>query len=246
MITYITVHCLFVPIQPEKAYQLSSRQQYSFGQQMGIRFVGVFSFLVVNLLGKTLKFEVEGLEHLEQIERAGHQPIYCVWHDRIVAGTYLLRDRGIVVMTSQSRDGEYIARFLQRFGFGVARGSSSRGGSGALVEMIRVMRGGRPTAFTVDGPRGPRYEAKPGPVLLAKKTGDAMMPFTVECEKFWKIKSWDRMQVPKPFSRVKFILGAPIFVDANSSDENLALRLTDLQRSLDELVERGRQWRERN
>jgi lysophospholipid acyltransferase (LPLAT)-like uncharacterized protein len=233
-----------VPAATEKAYQNSPLVQYSLGQRLIIRIVGALSFLAVKILGSSLRFEVEGLEHLEQIESAGRQPIYCVWHDRIVAGTYFLRGRGIVVMTSQSRDGEYIAGFLQRFGFGVARGSSSRGGSGALVEMIRVMRAGRPTAFTVDGPRGPRYEAKPGPVLLAKKTGDPMMPFVVECEKFWKMKSWDRLQVPKPFSRVKFIIAAPIFVDANSSDEDLELRLADLQWSLNELVERGCEWRE--
>jgi lysophospholipid acyltransferase (LPLAT)-like uncharacterized protein len=233
-----------VPSATEKAYQTSSLDQYSFGQRFIIRLIGALSFLAVKTLGSTLRYEVEGLEHLEQIESAGHPPIYCVWHDRIIAGTYFLRDRGIVVMTSQSRDGEYIARFLQRLGFGVARGSSSRGGSGALVEMIRVMRTERATAFTVDGPRGPRYQAKPGPVLLSKKTGDPMMPFTVECRRFWKMKSWDQLQVPKPFSRVKFILGAPIFVDANSSDADLKQRLVDLQQSLDDLVERGQRWRE--
>jgi lysophospholipid acyltransferase (LPLAT)-like uncharacterized protein len=233
-----------VPSATEKAYQTSSLDQYSFGQRFIIRLIGALSFLAVKTLGSTLRYEVEGLERLEQIESAGHPPIYCVWHDRIIAGTYFLRDRGIVVMTSQSRDGEYIARFLQRFGFGVARGSSSRGGSGALVEMIRVMLTGRPTAFTVDGPIGPRYQAKPGPVLLAKKTGDPIMPFSVECRKFWKMKSWDRLQVPKPFSRVKVMIAAPIFVDANSSEEDQELKLAELQKALDELVERGRQWRE--
>src|SRR5205814_1528691 len=117
------------------------------------------------------------------------------------------RKRGIVVLTSKSFDGEYIARFIQRFGYGAIRGSSSRGGSRAIVEMIKAMRRGLPTAFTVDGPRGPKYEVKAGPVFLAKKTGNPIMPFVIEPRSCWTTRSWDKMHNPKPFTRALTIIG---------------------------------------
>ena len=144
-------------------------------------------------------------------------------------------------MTSRSFDGEYIARFLTRFGFGAIRGSSSRGGVRGLVEMIRLMREGVPMAFTVDGPRGPRYEAKSGPVMLAKKTGNPILPFVIECSSYWQIKSWDRLQIPRPFARAKVIYAEPIFVPEDGDDEGVRLKL---QTALDDLVERGARWRE--
>ena len=94
-------------------------------------------------------------------------------------------------MTSRSFDGEYIARFIQRFGYGAVRGSSTRGGVGAIVEMARLMRAGCTTAFTIDGPKGPRYVAKMGAVLLAKKSGHPIMPVTMALRSYWKIPSWD-------------------------------------------------------
>src|SRR5207245_989017 len=101
--------------------------------------------------------------------------------------TYFFRHRGIVVMSSQSFDGEYTARLIQRFGYGTARGSSTRGSIGAIIEMVRLMRNGRPTAFTIDGPKGPRHVARPGAVLLAKKTGQPVLPFTITAACCWEL-----------------------------------------------------------
>ena len=113
-----------------------------------------------------------------------------------------------------------------------------------MVEMIREMRRGTPMAFTVDGPRGPRYEAKPGAVVLAKKTGNPMVPFLVECESSWRVGSWDRLHIPKPFTKALFIVGDPIFVDEASGDAGVQSKRVELQRALEELVERGRVWAE--
>ena len=211
---------------------------------MLIRLADLAFFIAISLIGRTIRWEVDGIEHLEAVTAVGKQPIYCLWHDRIFAGTYFLRHRGIVVLTSQSKDGEYIARFLRRFGFGAVRGSSSRGGVKALVEMIRSMRRGLPMAFTVDGPRGPRYEAKAGPVLLAQKTGNPMLPFSVECDRFRTVKSWDRLQIPIPFTRARFTYAAPIYVSVQGSDVDE--KRGELQASLERLVELGKEWRERN
>ena len=95
-------------------------------------------------------------------------------------------------------------------------------------------------AFTVDGPRGPKYEVKSGPVFLAKKTGNPILPFVIESQRYWAAKSWDQMHIPKPFSRAVTIIGEPIYVDRNADDTEVAAKLAELQRSLDNLVERGR------
>jgi lysophospholipid acyltransferase (LPLAT)-like uncharacterized protein len=231
-----------VPNQKDRVYQFASLADYSLRERILIRLADIAFFLVIKILGCLARFDVHGHEHFDAIEKAGKIPIYTFWHDRIFLGTYFFRDRGIVVMTSKSLDGEYIARFIQRFGYGAIRGSSSRGGARALVEMIKAMRGGLPMAFTLDGPRGPKYEAKLGPVILAKKTGHPIMPFVVEPRRFWKLTSWDRMQIPWPFSRVAVIIGEPIYVGEKATETEIESKLAELQRSLDDLVERGKRW----
>lgn len=210
---------------------------------MLIRIADAVFYLAIKLIGSTIRWEIEGEETLSNVIAAGRQPIYCLWHDRIFGGTFFLRDRGIVVITSQSLDGEYIARFLKRFGFGTIRGSSSRGGVKALVEMIRHMRRGHSMAFTVDGPRGPRYAAKTGAIVLAKKTGNPIVPFSVECARYWTINSWDRMQIPKPFTRARFMTAAAIEVPPEIDDAEVENKRLELERTLESLVASGQRWR---
>ena len=172
-------------------------------------------------------------------------PIYTFWHNRVFLATYFWRRRGIVVMTSQSFDGEYIARFIQRFGYGAARGSSTRGATGAIVEMVRLMRTGCPTAFTIDGPKGPRYVAKMGAVLLAKKTGNPILPFTITARKSWEAKkSWDGFQTPKPFTRARVDIARPIYVPSDATDEVLEAKRDELQGALDQINQQGEEWRQ--
>ena len=224
----------------EKVYEFASLARYPLKDRVLIRAADLAFYLLRRVIGGTIRFEISGWENFRSIERAGKLPIYSFWHDRIFAGTYFFRNRGIVVITSQSLDGEYIARFIQRLGYGSVRGSSSRGGVGALIEMIRLMRSGLPMAFTVDGPRGPRYEAKSGPVLLAKKTGNPMLPFIVECRKYWTVKSWDRLQIPRPFTRAKLVINEPIYVPADAQDADVEIYRRKLQDSLDDLVAKGK------
>lgn len=235
-----------MPTHIDKAFAHASLAAYSFKQRILVRLTAFGLYLLFHAIGVTLKYDVEGQEHLNQIDRDGKLPIYCFWHDRIFAGTYFFRNRKIIVMNSLSFDGAYMARFVQKLGYGSVRGSSTRGGTGALVEMIRLMRSGFATAFTVDGPRGPRYEAKLGPVLLAKKTGDPLLPFLLECTRFWTINSWDKAQIPKPFSKVKLMIENPIYVPENASDDGLESKRIELQSALESLVEQGKNWRERS
>ncbi|MDX6577201.1 MAG: hypothetical protein QOE96_3154 [Blastocatellia bacterium] len=229
-----------------RAYSFASLANYSFADRLLIRAADLVFFTLIKMIGRTVKFEVQGWEHWDAASTEGKLPIYTFWHNRVFLSTYFWRRRRIVVMTSQSFDGEFIARFIQRFGYGAARGSSTRGATGAVVRMVRLMRAGCPTAFTIDGPKGPRYVAKMGSVLLAKKTGNPILPFTISADKFWEArKSWDRFQVPRPFTRARVEIAAPIYVQPNADDTELNAKRDELQRALDELNERGKAWRDR-
>jgi lysophospholipid acyltransferase (LPLAT)-like uncharacterized protein len=218
-----------------RAYRFADLSDYGLKQRLAVR-AAAFAFpLLIRAVCSTLRFSVEGREHWDEAARGGRLPIYTFWHDRIFAGTYFFRGRRIVIMTSQSFDGEYIARFIQRLGYGAVRGSSTRGGVGALVELTRLVRQGCPAGFSIDGPRGPRHVAKMGAVLLAKKTGQPVLPFGVNAERFWPLKSWDRMQIPRPFSRVRVRFAPPIEVPADADEETLNARRDELQRALEEV-----------
>ncbi|HKQ90797.1 MAG TPA: lysophospholipid acyltransferase family protein [Blastocatellia bacterium] len=214
-----------------KLYAFAPLDRYTFKQRLIIRFAGVALYLLVRAIGATLKFEVRGWEHHTDREPL----VYCFWHNRIPIATYFWRHRGIVVMSSRSFDSEYIARFIQRFGYGAAKGSSTRGALSGLIQMIRAVRSGKSAAFTVDGPRGPIYEAKPGALLLAKKTGAAILPFSISLDRCWRLPSWDRIEIPKPFAKAHVVIGERIYVK-DADDEAEQRRF---QRALDELRERG-------
>ncbi len=229
----------------DRAYSFARLSTYPFKDRVMIRAADLVFFLLIKLIGRTVKFAITGWENWEAASRDGRLPIYTFWHSHVFLSTYFWRDRRIVVMTSRSFDGEYIARFIQRFGYGAARGSSTRGATGAVVEMVRLMRAGCPTAFTIDGPKGPRHIVKMGAVLLAKKTGNPILPFTITARNFWELKSWDRGQIPKPFTCARVDIGEPIYVRADADDVELQAKRDELQRALDGLEQRGGDKEER-
>ena len=169
-------------------------------------------------LAATFRWRTEGLEHLEAAERAGKPPIFAFWHGRILPATYFFRRRAIVVITSENFDGEWIAGIIERFGYGTARGSSSRGARRALLQLTREMAAGRPAAFTVDGPRGPARIAQAGAVWLSKATGNPVLPFHIESDRHWRLRSWDQTEIPKPYANVALAMGAPIVVPRDADD----------------------------
>ena len=211
------------------------------GRMNGLKiwFISLLGYWAIRVIGSTLRWQVEGQENLQAIRAAKKNAIFTFWHGRIFLGTYYFRNQGIVVMTSRNRDGEYIARVIRRFGYGAARGSSTRGGKRALVEMIREMRNNSDVAFTIDGPRGPRYVAKPGAVWLASKTGNAILPFHISPQRKWVLNSWDLFHIPKPFSRALLLMGNPIYVQADAGEAQLAESQQILQHSLEDLLRRG-------
>jgi lysophospholipid acyltransferase (LPLAT)-like uncharacterized protein len=222
-----------------RAFRFADLSSYAPKKRFLIRAADLAFFVLINVISRTIRWQVEGWENWEAATRDGQIPIYTFWHNRVFLATYFWRKRRIVVMTSQSFDGEYIARFIQRFGYGAARGSSTRGAVGAIIEMTRLMRAGCPTAFTIDGPKGPRYLAKMGAVLLAKKTGHPILPFTISARHWEVTKSWDRFQVPLPFTRARVDIASPIFVPADTDDGGLETKRAELQAALDEINKLG-------
>ncbi len=194
---------------------------------------------LINALGHTLRWRVEGLHHLDAIVASGRQPVMAFWHGRILPATYYFRRRGIVVITSENFDGEWIARIIERFGFSTARGSSSRGGLKAMLQLVRDMEQGKPAGFTLDGPRGPARVAQPGAIWLARATGNPVLPFHLEASSHWTAKSWDRTQIPKPFSTVALVVGEPLDVRSDATDEQLELSRKELERRLGNLETRA-------
>jgi lysophospholipid acyltransferase (LPLAT)-like uncharacterized protein len=227
----------------ERAYAFADLAAYPFKKRLLIRAADLAFYFLINLIGRTARFEVIDWHNHDEATKDGGLPIYVFWHDRIFLTTYWWRKRKIVVMTSQSFDGEYIARFIQRFGYGAVRGSSSRGAVGAVVEMARLMRAGCTTAFTIDGPKGPPYVAKMGAALLAKKSGHPIMPVTMTLARCWKVPSWDSFQIPKPFTRARVYVAPPIRVPFDADEELLQAKRDELQAALDDLNRRGDAWR---
>ena len=212
--------------------------------------IATLGYPVVRALTSTWTWKVSGAEHLDAITNAGHHPILALWHGRILAATPYFQRRGIVAMASENFDGEWIARLLGKFGYGAARGSSSRGGPAArgstsrggpaaLRQLVRDVKA-RGVAFTLDGPRGPAEVAQPGAVWLAKATGQPLLPFHSEAASSWTLNSWDRTQIPKPFTVVAMAISAPIYVPRDADERVMEAFRSRLAASLAEARENCR------
>lgn len=211
-------------------------QGFSLRQRLVLSLVSTLGYLAIRFIGPTLRFTVS-------IEDGGpptehfHPAIYVFWHRCVFPATWFFRRRNIAVMTSKSFDGEYIARIIEMFGFPAVRGSSSRGGVRALLGMHKILDKNASVAFTIDGPRGPRYVAKPGPVLLARNTGVPIMCFHIALEKAWVLKSWDRFMIPRPFSRAFVRLGSLMHAPRDLDSAGVNAYHTQMQATLDRIRE---------
>ena len=207
------------------------RRKFSFKQTIALWLISCLGYLAIRIIGPTLRpsFTYEpGTEHEPRTRPA----IYCFWHRCVFPAGYLFRGHGIRVLTSRSYDGEYIARIIERLGFRAVRGSSSRGAVQSLRELQRELEQGEFVAFTIDGPRGPRYVAKPGPIHLARVTGAPIFCFYVAVEHAWVLNSWDAFMIPKPFSRVHCYVRSPIFVSADADhDRSLSTMQAELEQA---------------
>lgn len=192
---------------------------------------------ILRLIGCTLRettsYEEGAIQSLDEV----YPGIFPFWHRCVLPATWIYRHQHPAVMTSQSRDGEFIARVIRRFGFIPVRGSSSRGGQRALLEMNQQLADGNAVAFTIDGPRGPRGVAKKGPVFLARMSGAAITAFYVAVESAWVLNTWDKLVIPKPFSRIYVRFARKIFVPPDADDAALERYHAEMQAALDRITE---------
>jgi len=205
------------------------------------RWLIAVGFRLLQLWARTLRYEID--------DRAGmigtpvsENFIGALWHNRLLIFPFVLRrffvHRHGAALISASRDGELLADAIKRFGFDVVRGSSSRLGASAILQLEGVLASGRDVVITPDGPRGPAYELGPGIIFLAQKSGAAVVPINMEYSSCWRIKSWDRFIVPRPFARVRVIIGAPYRVRSTSTDDEFEAERLRLQNAMMALVER--------
>jgi lysophospholipid acyltransferase (LPLAT)-like uncharacterized protein len=193
-------------------------------------------YLVIRAIGSTLRFSISWEEGSPGSLEA--RPfVYSFWHSCMLPAMYLWRNLQIRVMSSDSFDGEYTGRIMMKFGFVKVRGSSSKFAVRALLGMRRELEQGWIAAFTIDGPRGPRHVVKPGPVLLARATGVPMVVFHIALTEAWVLHTWDRLMIPKPFSRALMRVSRQITVPADADDEQREKSLAELQASLDRVRE---------
>jgi lysophospholipid acyltransferase (LPLAT)-like uncharacterized protein len=174
---------------------------------------------VLHFLGWSWRFQRFGVENFQAFRDRGQPVIFVFWHSRILPLAHLHRNEGAVVLISEHRDGELIARLVERRGFGTARGSSTRGGARGLRGLLRALREGRDLAITPDGPKGPPRRLKPGALVAAQRSGAPLIPVAVGARRAWRIRSWDRFLVPRPFARVEAWYGAPIPVPRELDEE---------------------------
>lgn len=216
------------------AEQSSGPRRWSLRQRIELSLIVFAGYWFIRLLGPTLRVSVSYEEGAQKT--LDERPLVAsFWHECMIPATYLFRHMGIRVMSSFSYDGEYMGRIIRRFGFVAVKGSSSRNPIRALLGLRRALEEGWTVAFTLDGPRGPRRKVKPGPAGLARSSDLAMTTFHAAVEKAWVLRSWDRMMIPKPFSRVLVRVGKLIPVPPDTSDEDLERSSAELQASLDRI-----------
>jgi lysophospholipid acyltransferase (LPLAT)-like uncharacterized protein len=193
------------------------------GVEARFRAAGVAGGALLRALFATCRLEAEGEQGYRRFTDAGRPVVFVLWHGRLLSGTYHQRGNGLVALISEHRDGEYIARVVRRWGYGTVRGSSTRGGTGALRGLIQQVRAGRSVVVTPDGPRGPREVLKPGALRVAQLSGAPIVPVATGASRSWWVEGWDRFQIPKPFSRVRIVYGDPIEVPRDLDDEALEI-----------------------
>ena len=198
--------------------------------------VGIFGSIFIRLLASVITIKEIPGKHPEELKRQGKKVIFAFWHSLILAPIHVGRNFGTKVLISQHSDGEYIARVIQRLGYKVVRGSTTRGGARALLSMIKKIKEEEDSlAITPDGPKGPRFIVQPGIIFLGQKTGYPILPVSLGLTKYWELPSWDRFRIPKPFSKAVLIYGEPITIPPKLEKSEVEEYRKLLEKTLNEM-----------
>ncbi|MFY9804932.1 MAG: lysophospholipid acyltransferase family protein [Candidatus Acidiferrales bacterium] len=212
-------------------------------RRMQIPVIAWLVYWAIRLIGPTLRVEIVGIENAIQITRGGEPGIGAFWHRCIFSAAWIWRNRGVVVMNTVNFDGQWTRRVIERLGFGTAQGSSSRGAIEGLTVMGQRLAEGKHVAFTIDGPRGPRYVAKPGPVILARRAASPISVFHIALKRAVTFKkSWDLFQVPLPFSRAVMFFAPPIRLPVDAGSDILHAKHADMQAALERVRDAAESW----
>lgn len=186
---------------------------------------------LVKLIGVTLKIKTHGDEHLQHcLEKDSH--VYSLFHGRMFIPVWHHRHQGITTLVSQSKDGEAVTRLVKHLGHSTIRGSANRGGAKSIVDLSNALKNGNVVAMMIDGSKGPIYEPKIGTVAIARLSGTPILPICSTTTKFWKFKSWDRFQLPKPFSKGVLVYEEPLYVPKSAKGEKLEEYRVELKRRM--------------
>ena len=204
------------------------------------RLLIALGFGIYRLWARTIRLRIEDPHNVVGFVR--NQPvIFAIWHNRLLMLPRVFDPsfptRQSYGLISASRDGDLIATFIERSGYGTIRGSSSRKGASALRQLMDTLTANGNVLFTPDGPRGPVYEVSPGVIFLAQKSGAPIVPIHMEYSSCWRMKSWDRFVVPRPFATLRAIFGAPIRVPPLDAPEQFEAERLRLQNAMMTLVE---------
>ncbi|TVP55291.1 MAG: DUF374 domain-containing protein [Gemmatimonadales bacterium] len=201
-----------------------------------LRSVELGGSAILTLLGGSWRFELRGEEHIRRLRESGTPFIFAFWHAQLLPLAHHHRNEGIVVLVSQHKDGEYIARVIERRGFETVRGSSTRGGVQGLKGLIRAARSGHDLGITPDGPRGPACEVKRGALIAAQLSGLPILPMAAGASRAWRLNSWDRFMIPSPFSRIRIHYGPPLSVPREADDADLTALASRLEDEINRLT----------
>lgn len=189
----------------------------------------LFKWVMITIMS-TCPVRTTGGGYLRELEQSNRPWVYCSWHNNIAMAVYRLRNRDIAMMASASHDGELIARAIETLGNRPVRGSSSFRGSQAARDMVRALKSGANGAMTPDGPRGPAYQCQGGALWIAALSGCPLVPYEIDATRRWRINSWDRHKIPKPFARIHEYIGEPLYVTRDDLAGSGALE--ELQRRM--------------
>lgn len=206
-------------------------ERFSGRQRLLLFVASILGPALIYLIGMSWRVRWENLDKVEEAKKLKGQVLYCFWHSRLLGLCYTHRFRNAGIMISQSFDGELVARITKRFGYHAFRGSASRNGAAALIEMLKSQ--GCDLGLTVDGPRGPAERVKPGAVALAAHSGLPIVPISIVASRAWRIKSWDRLIIPKPFSTVTVKHGEMIKISRHS--ENIEKMVKSVENGINRL-----------
>jgi len=231
------------PQAPISAHYDTRLPKLPWSRRIQIPILAALVYSVIRTLGPTLRFEVLGKKPVDDLWAAKRPCIWAFWHRVILPIAWLGRNRGIVVMNTTAFDGQWTRKVIERLGFGTAQGSSSRGGLRGLQVMAQSIAEGTDCAFTIDGPRGPRYVAKVGPVLLARMTGAPIAVFHIGVDRGKTIeKTWDHFLLPGLFARAVLVGAPPIYVPQNANSDMIKAKHEEMQKALERVRDIAEGW----